>query len=159
MIDKTLCAAGAICLLILSSAPGRAGDAQPALNKADIAIAAPAEEASRDPVHNVIQKQMAAFERHDAEAAYSFITAHVKEKYPDPVNFLAHIRYDFSPLYDHKDFKFLPRSHDGDAAVQKIELRNRHGEEAEAVFRVIQQPDGVWLIDSFAVMNGDENSI
>jgi hypothetical protein len=159
VIDKTICTAGAICLLILSGAASRAGEAQPVLNKGDIAIAAPSEEISGDPVRSVIQKQMAAFERHDAQAAYGFITAHVKEKYPDPVNFLAHIRYDFSPLYDHTDYKFLPRSNDGDAAVQKIELRNRRGEEAEAVFRVIQQPDGLWLIDSFAVMNGDENSI
>ena len=33
------------------------------------------------------------------------------------------------------------------------------GEKAEAIFRVSRQPDGSWLIDSFAVMDGDENSI
>jgi hypothetical protein len=156
MIDKMAGRACAICLLMILSAPAaaRADDAAPV---AATHVSAPASNPARD----VITRQLAAIERHDADAAFAFTTEHVREKYEDPVNFLAHLRYDFTPLYEHKDYSFLPASPASDSGtiIQKIELRSRRGEHAEAIFRVVRQPGGDWLIDSFAVMNGDEDSI
>ncbi len=139
-------------LTLCAAVPAYADDTSP-LPVTSIAAAA------GDPARDLITRQMEAIRARDAEQAFAHTTAAFHEHYDTPQNFLSHVRFEYRPLYNHKEFAFLD-SHelDGGGLLQKVKVEDSYGEDpVTVIFRLQKQDDGQWLIDSFTILGGGDN--
>ena len=118
---------------------------------------APVAGIEEDPARTLIIRQLAAIQMRDADLAWSLATADFHEKFSSAQKFLAGVRFEHRPLYNHEDYSFIERHPVEGGEVQKIEVRDRYtGESATVIYRLEQQENGEWLIDSFTVLNAGE---
>ncbi len=115
-----------------------------------------------DPVQDLISRQMDAIRDRNAEQAFSYTTAGFHEHYNSAQSFLSRMRFEQRPLYNHKDYTFLDRHEiEGGGMLQKVKVQDTYGgDPVTVIFRLEQQPDGTWLIDSYSVLgnHADEDS-
>ncbi len=135
-----------------------------------IAISAQAEEKSLpqpvahvtetiNPVHDLIRKQLKAIKARDADRAYALTTNNFHEKFDTADEFLSHLRFEVRTIYNHGDYKFLGQHNSQKGLVQKIEMEDSDGDPITVIYRLKQQDNGEWLIDSFAALTLDAESI
>ena len=101
----------------------------------------------RDAIRQVIESQLAAFQRDDAAGAFAFASPKIQEMFGDPATFMTMVRTGYEPVYRPRRFEFLDlRSVQGQPA-QEIFFVGPDGREVIAVYVMEQQPDGSWRID------------
>lgn len=112
--------------------------------------------AAADAVRDLITRQMEAIRARDAEAAFAQTSPSFHEHFDTAKKFLSHIRFEQRALYNHSGFTFLDRHDiDGGGVLQKISVRDSFGgAPVTAVFRLEQDANGQWLIDSLAILGG-----
>ena len=110
--------------------------------------------ASRDinPARDLITRQLAAIRHRDADMVWALTTDDFHEKFDTAKDFLSHLRFRLRPIYNHEDYKFLNQSETGDSLIQKVEMEDSYGDPVMVIYRLEQQDDGQWLIDSFAIL-------
>ena len=143
-------------LTLCAVAPAHAEDPAPL---PVTSVAAPAAATAGDPVRDLIARQMEAIRDRDAEQAFAHTTAAFHEHYNTAQNFLSHVRFEYRPLYNHKEFAFLD-SHeiDGGGLLQKVKVEDSYGDSpVTVIFRLQKQDDGQWLIDSFTILGGGDD--
>jgi len=148
----TLCA----ILVLCNGAPAWADDpTQPQIT--------PVATQATDPVHDLITSQMNAIRTRNADLAYANTTDGFHKHYDDAKNFLSHMRFEQRVLYNHKEFSFLDRHEmESGGVLQKVRVKDSYDNEpATVIFHLQQQEDGLWLIDSFTVLDsgGDARPI
>ena len=147
-------------LALTMAVPARADDAaQPPVTN----IAAPATAATSttdDPVQALITQQLNAIRARDADQAFAHTTSTFHDHYNTAQNFLSHMRFEYRPLYNHKTFSFLDRHEiQGGGVLQKVTVEDNYGTgPVTVIFRLQQQEDGQWLIDSFTLLNADDDA-
>lgn len=113
-----------------------------------------------DPVQAVIIRQLAAIEARNADLAWSLATADFHDKFSSAGKFMGKVRYEYRPLYNHDDYTFLERREANGALVQKVQLRDHYsGAPITVLYRLEQQQDGLWLIDSFVILDSSGQAI
>lgn len=113
-----------------------------------------------DPVHQIIREQLAAIQKRDADKAFALTTDKFHDKYDSALDFLAKMRIDHRTIYNYKRYSFLePENDREDRAVQRVRITDRYGHSAIVIYRLVQQPGGMWLIDSFMVLESDAQPI
>lgn len=109
-------------------------------------------------IHTLIESQMDAIKKRDAEAAYALTTGTFHKKYDTAGEFLTGMRFHFRPLYNHESFRFLDQSETQTGAlIQRLEVDYSHGTTPTVVIYRLQRDDaGEWRIDSFSIVDTDE---
>lgn len=106
---------------------------------------------------NIIKKQLAAISDRDAEAAFDFMTPPAHENFETAGDFLSDMRFEYGPIYNHMDIKFLGHFENGATTIQKVSLKDRYSAESVTViYKLKLQDDGQWLIDSFTLLDFGE---
>lgn len=123
-----------------------------------VAPAAPATAASHS-VQDVIKAQLAAIRSRDADAAYALMTADSHKKNLDAKTFLATMRFNQRAMYNHGEFTFLDNQSTGSVSLQKVRINDHYGDPVTVIYRLEQQEDGRWLIDSFTTLHIDAQPI
>ena len=143
-------------LALALATPARADDpAQPPVTN----IAAPATAATEDPVQALIAQQLNAIRNRDADQAFAHTTSTFHDHYDTAQNFLSHMRFEYRALYNHKKFSFLDRHEIEGGVLQKVTVEDSYGAEpVTVIFRLQQQEDGQWLIDSFTLLNAGDDA-
>lgn len=111
------------------------------------------------PVQDLIKKQLEAIKDRDAELAWSMTTGSFHEKFETGKEFLSHLRLKLRPVYNHEGFTFLDQHDIQNGLVQKVEMEDRYGDPATVIYRLKQQDNGEWLIDSFAILESEAEPI
>ena len=106
---------------------------------------APAGEAGAD-ARAVIERQLDAFARDDAGAAYALAAPGIKEIFTDSGTFMSMVRSKYAPVYHHRHAEFGDFSSDGDNASQILTLIDDDNVVWTALYKLGRQPDGSWLI-------------
>ncbi len=112
----------------------------------DSALAGPAQKL-RDDVITVIKSQMAAFQRDDGKAAFSFASPDVQDQFGSPEAFLAEFADIYRPVYRPRSVTFLNLAYSRGRLVQRVLLQGPKGKTVVALFPMVRAADGSWRVD------------
>lgn len=122
------------------------------------AIAMPAPSAYADePVEasrRVIEQQIDAFLKDDAETAYSFAAPGIKARYPDKEAFFAMVKKSYQPVYHPGNYAF-GRSRmleDGAIVLHELMITGDNGRYWKAFYMMARQADGSYKIGGVVIL-------
>jgi hypothetical protein len=98
-------------------------------------------------IRTTIESQLAAFQRDDGAAAFSYAAPSIQEKFGTPENFMAMVRIGYEPVYRPREVEFHEIAVLEDGPTQEVLLVDRNGIAYLAYYLMQQQPDGRWLIN------------
>ncbi len=94
----------------------------------------------------VITRQITAFARDDAAAAFAFASPDIRQQFATPEHFMAMVRKSFRPVYRPRSYSFgAPALLDG-VPVQPVRVIGPNGHGTVALYQMERQPDGSWRI-------------
>jgi hypothetical protein len=96
---------------------------------------------------SVIQSQLEAFQRGDAEGAFALASPDLKATYSTSGNFMESIRSGNTPFFSRCITEFDDFVVDGDAAAQNVTVIDDGNSVWNVIYKLARQPDGTWLID------------
>jgi hypothetical protein len=112
---------------------------------------------AEDPVdvsRHVIEDQIKAFLKDDAEAAYAFAAPGIKARYPDKDAFFAMVKKSYEPVYHPGNYAFgRSKSVDSGAMIlHEVIITGRDGKNWRAVYKMVRQPDGSYKIGGVVIV-------
>ncbi|WP_455873118.1 DUF4864 domain-containing protein [Rhizobium yanglingense] len=120
---------------------------------------------AEDPVEttrHIIEDQITAFLKDDAETAYSFAAPGIKAMYPDKGVFFAMVKKSYEPVYNPGNYAFgRSRSIDNGAMIyHEVLISGRDGKDWTAIYQMMRQPDGGYKINGVQIVpNTDSKGI
>ncbi|MDM9622609.1 DUF4864 domain-containing protein [Rhizobium sp. S96] len=119
-----------------------------------VSVAALRAEDPTEATRTMIEEQIRAFLRDDAEAAYSYATPGLKQLYPDKNVFFAMVKKSYEPVYHPGNYAFgRSRSIDNGAVIyQEVLITGRDGKDWTAVYQVSRQPNGDYKINAVQIV-------
>jgi len=117
-----------------------------------LALALPAWPAAADRVNSadaaeiraVINRQIDAFRRDDAQGAFALASPGVQQAFRTPEKFLDAVRVAYRPVYRPSALAFLDLLVMGDDVVQQVQVTDRAGTQWLAYYAMQRQRDGSW---------------
>jgi hypothetical protein len=125
-----------LLLLLIAALPARAQDA-PAVDAAVI--------------ETVIREQLAAFNRDDGNAAWSYAAPVIQAKFQTVETFMAMVRGGYSAVYRSASAAFGPLSGSGDHLLQEVVITGQDGMQVLARYSMGRQGDGSWKIEGVSL--------
>lgn len=107
----------------------------------------------------LIERQLDAFARDDAPAAYAEAAPSITAMFTDPETFMSMVRETYAPVYRHRSVEFGPAKADADTIEQAVTFVDRSDQVWKALYRLTRQPDGKWLISGCTLIMSDDRSI
>ena len=96
----------------------------------------------------LIERQLDAFGRDDADAAYAEAAPGIKAIFPDANTFMSMVRRGYAPVYRHRSVEFGKATSNGDTIQQEATFVDQAGQAWKALYRLNRQPEGTWLISA-----------
>ena len=117
-----------------------------------LALALPAWPAAADRVNSadaaeirtVINRQIDAFRRDDAQGAFALASPGVQQAFRTPEKFLDVVRLSYGAVYRPTAVAFLDLLVMGDDVVQQVQVTDRAGTQWVAYYAMQRQSDGSW---------------
>lgn len=122
------------------------------LTVSSLAQAAALSPADEKAVRVVVQAQLTAFARDDADKAFSFAAPNVREAVGSASSFLAMVRRSYPVVYRPASLAFLKPEGQDDQAVQRVQMLDASGESWLAVYSLQRQKNKSWRITGCAVL-------
>lgn len=104
-------------------------------------------EADRGAIRQVIESQLAAFQRDDGPAAFAHASPMIRQKFGDAGTFMEMVRTGYAPVYRPQKFEFRELIMQGGTPVQQVYLVGPDGEPVMALYEMQRQPDASWKIN------------
>jgi hypothetical protein len=127
-------------------------------------IALPGASASAGPgggmeARGVIQRQLDAFQRGDADGAFALASPALKETYSNSGNFMDSVRSGNTPFFHRRVTEFDDFILNGDDAAQSVVVVDQDNDVWNVVYKLSRQPNGSWLIDGVLLSKADATDI
>ena len=103
-------------------------------------------------IQSVITRQIDAFRRDDAAAAYQFAAPNIKQSFPTAARFLDMVRGAYPPVYRPRSVQFTKLSTGGDGLVQRVELVGPDNKPVLALYSMVRDAHAGWLIAGCALV-------
>jgi len=110
----------------------------------------------------VIQSQIEAFLKSDAETAYSFASPAIQKKFPDKDVFFSMVQEQYAPVYHPGNYAFGRNKiiDDGGLVFQEVLITGTDGKDWTAIYQLARQPDGSLRINGVSMIpNATSNGI
>lgn len=131
-----------------------------ALCAAHPAVAEPLAEQDALAVRSVVEAQLEAMAADDAERAFSYAAASIREQFGDADTFMRMVRAGYPMVLRPTRIAFFKPSADGGQVLQRVRMRDRAGQPWLAIYGLERQPDGGWRINGCVVRpDSDSGSI
>jgi Domain of unknown function (DUF4864) len=115
-------------------------------------LAAPFTPTDEKSVRIVIQGQLAALARDDADKAFTFAAPNVREAVGTAKRFLAMVRKNYPMIYRPASAAFLkPEGHD-DLVIQRVQILDADDNDWLAIYSLQRQKDRAWRITGCKVV-------
>jgi len=131
----------AFCLLIAWSAQARADD-----------VAA----ADSARIKSVIERQLAAFARDDADTAFGFASPAIQQRFGTADIFMQMVRSDYRAVYRPRSVSFGAARRSDGLIVQEVDLIGPDGAGVRASYLMERQDDGSWRINGVGLAPGKQ---
>jgi len=103
-------------------------------------------------IHDVITRQLEAFRRDDAAQAYAFAGPTIRTLFPTPEIFIEMVRRGYPPVYRSRQVEFGPLAMRDGELVQTVELVGPDGSSATALYSLVRDPSGAWVISGCSLV-------
>jgi len=103
----------------------------------------------------IIERQLDAFKRNDADSAFALASPGLKETYSNPHNFMESVRSGETPFFKRRMTEYHDFVTSGDDAAQSVVLVDDDSYVWTVVYKLSRQPDGSWLIDGVVLVKSD----
>ena len=109
-------------------------------------------------LQEVIAGQLKAFEKDDAKTAESFAAPAIKERFPEPSQFLDMVKRSYSPLVHPKSTHFDGAGNSGLGPMETVTIVDSTGVAWTAVY-TFEQVDGQWRITGCSLLKSPDTSV
>ncbi len=113
----------------------------------------------REAIRAVIERQIAAFRRDDAAAAFSFASPAIRERFQTPARFMEMVREGYRPVYRPRSVEFQEIHLLQGEPVQQVLVLDPEGAPVIALYFMERQPDGSWRINGCQLLRPRGDSI
>ena len=103
-------------------------------------------------VQAVVQSQLAAFARDDADRAFSYAAPELRKTIGSSAAFMAMVKNSYPVVYRPASVAFLKAEGSGDDIVQKVQMLDASGASYLAVYSLLRQKDKTWRISGCTVV-------
>ena len=103
-------------------------------------------------VQTVVQNQLAAFAKDDADKAFSYAAPELRKTIGSSAAFIAMVKNSYPVVYRPASVAFLKAEGSGDGVVQKVQMLDASGTSYLAVYSLQRQKDKTWRISGCAVV-------
>ena len=104
-------------------------------------------EADRQAIRMVIEEQLGAFQRDDAQAAFARATPGIQAIFKSPERFMDMVRRGYQPVYRPRQVEFRDIIDIDGAPTQRVFIIGPDGAPVMALYPMERQADGTWKID------------
>jgi hypothetical protein len=132
-----------VLLLLALCGPARA-------QAADVAAA------DRAAIASVIERQMAAFAKDDADTAFSFASPAIQHQFSSPDIFMRMVQSSYRAVYRPRSVSFREARKDEGRIVQEVDIIDPDGNGVRAFYTMEREDDGSWRIDGVSLAPGSE---
>lgn len=116
------------------------------------AHAAPLSVADEKAVRAVVEGQLAALAKDDANKAFSYAAPNVREAVGTAARFMAMVQNDYPVVYRPASVAFLKAETKGDQVIQRVQMLDAGGDSWLAVYSLQRQKDRSWRITGCALV-------
>ena len=116
------------------------------------AHAANLEAADEKSIRAVVEGQLAAFAKDDADKAFSFAAPNVRKALGSAANFMSMVRSDYPVVYRPTSVTFLKVEGKDGEVVQRVQMVDTDGAAWLAIYSLQQQKDKFWRITGCTVI-------
>ena len=103
-------------------------------------------------VQTVVQSQLAAFAKDDADKAFSYAAPVLRKTIGSSAAFIAMVKSSYPVVYRPASVVFLKAEGSGDGVVQRVQMLDASGTSYLAVYSLQRQKDKTWRISGCAVV-------
>ena len=103
-------------------------------------------------VQAVVQSQLAAFAKDDADAAFSYAAPELRKTIGNASAFMAMVKNSYPVVYRPASVAFLKPESAGDDVIQRAQMLDASGASYLAVYSLQRQKDKTWRISGCAVV-------
>lgn len=97
---------------------------------------------------SIIEQQINAFLSDDAAKALSFAAPGIQSLFPSPDVFMSMVQRGYSPVFRPQTFQFGKTVEENGLLQQIVRIEAQAGGSFEALYTLVQLPDGAWKIAS-----------
>jgi hypothetical protein len=120
---------------------------------------APAAETAPPEVRALIERQLDAFARDDAEGAYALTAPGIRALFTDSETFMAMVRGSYAPVYRHRSVEFGAYSDDGDKVEQGLTIVDNDNQVWIAIYLLEREADGTWRTNGCILNKSSQSSL
>jgi hypothetical protein len=116
---------------------------------------------AKDPtiaIRRVIEQQLAAIKRDDAETAFAFAAPNIRRAFRDPTTFMALVSRDYMPMRRWEAATFLDLRTFDDHCVQRVKLVDAKGTAHVANYAMIKAATGEWWVAGVQMENKEKKN-
>lgn len=121
--------------------------------------AAALEDGDRAATRSVIDRQIEAFRRDDASAAYSLAAPSIRRIFPDEQGFIDMVRRSYRPVYRPRSYEFGDARETGTGLDQAVRIQDEDGADWDAIYSLERQSDGSWQVSGCALVKRPGTSV
>ena len=110
----------------------------------------------RGAIREVIESQLAAFQRDDAAGAFAYASPKIQAMFGDPRTFMQMVRTGYEPVYRPRRFEFQDVIDVRGQPAQEVFFVGPDGGEVLGIYIMDQQPDGRWRIDGVYLVKPED---
>jgi hypothetical protein len=104
------------------------------------------EAADRAALRNMVEQQIEAFRRDDADAAYAFASPGLQSLFSTPERFLKMVREGYGPVHRARSYTFGPDRDTLAGPDLSLRIQDGDGVDWDAVYSFERTPEGAWRI-------------
>ncbi len=120
---------------------------------------APVPTSDQTAIRSVIEAQLEAFQRDDGQTAFSYASPTIKQIFGTPERFMSMVRSGYPAVYRPQATEFRKLHQEGPTLVQEIRFVGPDGQAVIALYSLVKQPDGNWLIDGVVIIPAPEQAV
>lgn len=113
----------------------------------------------RGAIRQVIEGQIAAFQRGDGNAAFAYASPGIQAKFGDPETFMKMVETGYAPVYRPREVAFRDLEMRGGTPIQKVLVVGPDGQPVMALYAMERQPDGSWRISGCTLVKPPEETV
>jgi hypothetical protein len=133
------------------------------LSLLSLAVAGPAQAQTSDAdalaIRQVIESQMAAFQKDDGASAYSYASPTIQQKFVNADIFMQMVKTGYPAVYRPRDVEFRGLKLENGRLFQEVFVIGPDGNPALAIYEMQRQPDGTWRINGCWLTKAPDQSV
>ncbi len=106
-------------------------------------------------IRRVIEQQLEAIRKDDAERALSFASPNIRRAFRDAATFMALLAKEYAPIIKWDKATFLDLRSKEDHYVQRVKLIDKKGKVSVANYALVKADTGEWFVAGMAIEEPD----